>query len=163
MTLWWWCAEQNPNISFEMLSLGILSVGIYSYHQYYYHLHHSRLIRKGVNQFTCYLNRCNPITPYLKRCEHIHILSKKVWFTPFTSSLNTQDDEDEEDDDDYEDDDIIIISISSVIVITLKAYFCKFAVLEGKTSPLSVPSLFCASGIPAMRFKEKLLFNSTYD
>ena len=53
---------------------------------------------------------------------------------------------------DDEDDDIIII-ISSVIVITLKAYFWEFAVLEGKTSPLSVPSLFCASGIPAMRFK----------
>ena len=64
-----------------------------------------------------------------------------------------EDDEDEEDGEDDENDDIIIIIISSVIVITLKAYFCKFAVLEGKTSPLSVPSLFCASGIPAMRFK----------
>ena len=46
-----------------------------------FHLHHSRLIRKGVNQFTCNLKRCDPITPYLKRCEHIHTLSKKVWFT----------------------------------------------------------------------------------
>ena len=31
----------------------------------------------------------NPTTTFLKRCEYIHTLSKKVWFTPFTSSLTT--------------------------------------------------------------------------
>ena len=38
-------------------------------HPLHLHLIHSQLIRKGMNQFTC----------YLKRCEPNHNLSKKVW------------------------------------------------------------------------------------
>ena len=42
----------------------------------------------------------NPTTTYLKRCEYIHTLSKKVWFTPFTSSLTNHPDDDNDDDND---------------------------------------------------------------